>query len=77
MPGRGAEVHQGSVHFLGILRSRANQYIEVLGGSWVTVERDGVAPDNDELRRVIRERQRHVAKIVGQLDHCTFPRMNR
>ena len=64
-----AECGKSPIDPCRIVGHRSNQDVEILGGTRVAVECDGISADDDELGSCIVERDEQVSKILGKLDH--------
>lgn len=53
----------------GVAGVWANQDVEILGGSGLTVERDCVSTDDDEIGAGVCESDQHIPEIIEQFDH--------
>lgn len=68
---------QSPVDPLGILRHGSDEHVEILGGAGVSMKRDRVSPQYDELRPRIRKLDQQIAEILRQLDQVGPPGTKR
>jgi hypothetical protein len=67
--GKDAPKSASAVDQLGVCRVGAHQHVEILRGTWMAMECDGVAAEHHELGTDVVQRNQDVAKIVREIDH--------
>lgn len=53
----------------GVAGVWTNQNVEILGGPWLTVERDRMPTNHDKIGAGVGEGDQHIFEVIKQLDH--------